>query len=381
VVLCLGGAVSLAVAQQRQAPAQSNGPRIALFSPSSENNSYWPQVFRIIAAVAEDLGFQFVPYSLGVQDRFARELAAIGALRANPAPEAVILPVVIGQGKRVLDVAETLALPIFIMGPLFPSELPELGGAPRTKYKRWTALFNWAEEQKGYALAAALITEARRARAFARDGKIHVIGLGGDPSWFGSGLRQAGLTRAIAEHADVALKQVVPTKWTAAEGRDLTAKLLRRFPEASVVWAASDQLGAGASEALLEAKRSLGKTAFTGGLDLSDLGLRLVMEGKFVATAASTMLSYAQVAVLTYDYLHAFDFAGELGTELAFPTYVATRANAREHVRLSRCLNSIDFRKFSKVYNKGLKRYDFSLEAFSAAAQNCPAEAESAHAR
>jgi ABC-type sugar transport system substrate-binding protein len=346
-------------------------PRIVFLSPNSEGNTYWPQVFRIIDQVAHSLGFEFVPYSFGVQDRFARQQDALRILSSQPRPHAVIASPVIGHSVVLLEAAQALSIPVFILGPLFPSELPAVGLAPRRKYGSWAALFNWAEEEKGHALGQALLQEALQQQAFASDGTIQVIGVGGDASWFGSGLRQAGLARAIAAQPKAVLKQVVPTRWTPAEGRQLTARLLMRYPQASVVWAASDQLGAGAAQALVEHGRTLGKNAFTGGLDLSGLGLDLVKQGRFVATAASSLLSYAQVAVLAYDYLQGLDFAGELGSTLEFPTLLATRLNVESHLRLSGCVQHIDFKAFSKFHRPALRRYDFSLGAYREAARPC----------
>lgn len=346
-------------------------PRIAFFAPNSEGNTYWPQVFRIMGLVAQSLGFDFLPYSFGVDDRFARVRDSLQALSTEPRPHAVIASVVIGQSKGLLEAAQALGIPVFILGPLFPAELPTIGGAPRRKYDRWAALFNWAEEQKGHALGRALLQAAQQHKTHASDGLIHVVGVGGDQSWFGSGLRQAGLQRAVAEFPKAVLKQVVPTQWTQREGRELTSRLLHRYPQASVVWAASDQLGAGAVQALIAAGKPPGKTAFTGGLDLSELGLDLVTQGQFVATAASSLLSFAQVAVLVYDYLQGLDFAAELGKEIEFPTSVATLDNAQQHTGLSRCLPRIDFKAFSKAHNPGLARYDFSFEAFRKAAKAC----------
>lgn len=346
-------------------------PRIAFFTPNSEGNTYWPQVFRIMGLVAQSLGFDFVPYSFGVQNRFARLRDSLQTLSMPPRPDAVIASVVIGQSKGILEAAQALGIPVFILGPLFPAELPTIGGGPRLHYRQWPAQFNWAEEQKGYALAKVLLQAAQQQNTFADDGNIHVVGLGGDASWFGSGLRQAGLKRAVDEHPRAVLKQVVPTRWTEAEGQQLTARLLERFPQASVFWAASDQLGAGAAQALIAAGKVPGKTVFTGGLDLSQLGLDLVTQGKFVATAASPLLSYAQVAILVYDYLRGLDFAAELGSEIEFPTSVATRDSAQQHLALSKCLPGIDFKAFSKAHHPNLARYDFSFEAFRKAAGAC----------
>ena len=345
-------------------------PRIAFFTPNSAGNTYWPQVFRIISLVAQSLGFEFIPYSFGVQNRFARLRESLQSLSSSR-PDAVIASVVIGQSKAILDAAQSLGIPVFIMGPLFPAELPTIGDSPRIHYANWPALFNWAEEQKGYVLAKTLLEAAQRQNAVATDGHMHIVGLGGDPSWFGSGLRQAGLKRAVAEHPNAILKQVVPTHWSQDEGQQFTSKLLARFPQTSVFWAASDQLGAGAVQALTEAGKMLGKTAFTGGLDLSELGLDLVAQGKFAATAATPLLSYAQVAILVYDYLQGHDFAAELGSEIEFPTSLATQDNVAQHLALGQCLPHIDFRSFSKAHNFYLTHYNFSFDAFRQAAGSC----------
>lgn len=346
-------------------------PRIVLLTPNAEGNTYWPQVFRIIERVSQTLDFEFAPYSFGVVDRYARRSAALRILATEPRPNAVIVPPVFGHSAALLEAAEALGIPMFLLGPLFPSELPGIGESPRKKYKSWAALFNQAEEEMGYALGKALLEAAEQQQAFTSDGAIQVIGVGGNPRWFGSDLRQSGLMRAVRGHPRAAFKQVVPTQWTQEEGRQLTAKLLKRYPQARVVWAASDQLGAGAAQALTEQGLTLGKNAFTGGLDLSALGLNLVREGKFVATAASTLLSYAQVAVLAYDHLHGFDVAERVGSTLEFPTLVATKANVDMHLRLSGCVQSIDFRNFSRVYRPTLGRFDFTLDAYRKAAGPC----------
>lgn len=369
--LLVGFAPLFAASPEVDTPLRFSRPRIVFLSPNSEGNTYWPQVFKILDKVASDLDFEFVPYSFGVDDRFTRAQEAIRVLNTNPRPQAVIASVVIGHSKPLLEAAESLHIPVFVLGPLFPAELPNLGGMPRKKYTSWIAEFDWAEEEKGYALGKELLIQATKQKAFASDGTIQVVALGGDPSWFGSGLRQAGLARAMEEHPKAVLKQIVPTHWSQTEARRLATKLTKRFPEATVFWAASDQLGAGVVQAFSDMGRQPGVSVFTGGLDLSDLGLDLVKNRKFVATTASTMLSYAAVAILVYDFIQGRDFADQLGTKITFPTYVAAPANVDQHLLLSRCFRSIDFKTFSMIRNKRLQLYDFSLEAYYSRLGTC----------
>src|SRR5687767_2125645 len=78
-------------------------PRIVFLTPDSPNNTYWPQVFRIVRNAADDLGFEFEPHSLGVTDRYARQDEALRILAAEPRPDAAIATVVIGHTRRIME--------------------------------------------------------------------------------------------------------------------------------------------------------------------------------------------------------------------------------------------------------------------------------------
>lgn len=368
--LVFAGATAVPARAQPRAP-EATRPRVVMLTPNSEHNTYWPQVFRIVGEVADDLGFDFVPFSLGVDDRFERLDASLRILRSLPRPDAVIASVVIGHSHRLLKEAEALGIPVFIMGPLFAKERARLGGLPGQRFSSWAALLSHAEEKKGYLLGRALLAAAAKARATGADGRIHVVGVGGDPSWFGSELRAEGLKRAVAEDPRAVLEQVVPTKWTVAEGRAITARLLKRYPDARVVWAASDQLGQGAVTALTAIGYAPGRDVFVGGLDLSQVGLSLVRKGDFVATVASTMLAHAETAIYVYDHLQGHSLEKDPGLVIEFQPYVATSDRLDEHARLSACLPAIDFSRLSKAKNPKLKRYDFSLPAYLQAAGDC----------
>jgi len=108
--------------------------------------------------------------------------------------------------------------------------------------------------------------------------------------------------------------------------------------------------------------------AVTGGLDLSELGLREVDSGRFVATVASSMSMWFERAVLVHDPVMGIDLGLDPGTVVRFPTLVATRSNVLQLTTLAARLPSLDARPFSKVTNPALKRYDFSPPALMPAA-------------
>jgi len=344
--------------------------RILFFSPTTEGNTYWPKVYRVLEAVASDLHISVVPYEFSVKDRFAKSIEGKEILKKPPVADGAIFSVAFGQTRPLLETAETLGIPAFIQGPLFSEELPEIGYLPRNKFDCWVGYFQQDEEKKGYLLAKKLIQAAQEKGALGEDERIHVAGVGGDRTWFGSKLRQNGLVRAVHEAHNAVLHQVVPTQWTQAEGRYVTKALLERYPEVSVVWAASDQLGIGAAKALEKSGRVLGSTGFTGGLDLSPSGLKSVCDGRLVATAANPLINYGRILIYLHDYINGYDFAAEEDTRIRLKPHLATKENAKRYLELTEKLEDIDFKSFSKVYNKQISEYDFSIERLLANISN-----------
>ena len=333
---------------------------IVFFYPTSEENTYWPQVLEVLNSVAADLDIVLEPHGFDVNNRFSKSLTGAAILRREPRPDGAILSVAFGQSEALLQITEELKIPTLLQGPLFPDELEQLGSRPRNRYSSWVGYFYQNEEEKGYQLGKILIQEASNRAACGEDGRIHVVGIGGDLTWFGSSQRNSGLIRAVSENPQAVLHQVVPSNWTVTDGQRIAAALLERYPETSVIWTASDQLAVGAAKALKQAGKQLGKTGFTGGLDLSPVGFQQVENGSFVATTGSPLLAWGQVLIYLYDYLNGKDFAIDPGAEFSMENGTATPATLAFYREVSQSYRQLDFRSFSKVYRPDLQRYDFS---------------------
>lgn len=343
-------------------------PRIVMITPSSPTNSYWPSVFRVINSVARDLDYHFEHVDVGVKDRFIQNDLAIKIMEGPNRPDALIIVVAIGNTKPILDVAERLKIPVIIQGPLWPFEIKTVG-LPREKYKQYIALVQQEEVLKGYMSAKLLFTKAMANKHLAADGKIHLLAIGGQKRWVGSTQREEGMQKALKEFPMIELKQISPGKWDTAEAKVLTTKMLARFPESSIVWAASDAMAEGAMQAF-EAK---GKSAASGkvyvsGIDMAEFGLRNVIAGRSVGTAAMSVLGMGEMMVYIYDYLMGKDFVKEIGTTIEPETLLATPENANQLLELVNRVDKIDYKLFSKVYNPNLKKYDFKYHTLLDAA-------------
>ncbi len=340
--------------------------RIVVFTPTTRGNAYWPEVYRILEAAAEDLDIKLLGHEFDVGDRFAKHTEGLRILRDTPDIDGAIFSVAFGQARPLVEEAQTQGFPVMIQGPLFPSEWDELGGGPRRHFDQWIGYFFQDEEEKGYRLARELLARAVGAGAEGAtdDENLRVAGIGGDPSWEGSARRERGLRRAVAEVPKAELLQIVPTQWSQREGRRVASGLLSRYQDVSVIWAASDQLAIGAATAARTAGIKIGSDVWIGGLDLSTFGLEEVKAGRLSATVASPLFSYAEVLIYLYDYIHGHDFADEVGTEISFTVHTATEHNAEAYLELYSSYDAIDLGELSKVRNPGRREYDFSLESY-----------------
>lgn len=315
---------------------------VAVFTPTTEDNTYWPEVHSVMRAAADSLGIEVTFFEFHVGDRFTRAEEGPRILRRDPRPDAAVFSVAFGQTMPLVETAEALDIPFFLNGPLFPEEMEELGGEPRSDYENWIGYFREDEQQKGYLLARLLIEAVRDKRNADQDSTVRIAGVSGDQLWHGTALREAGLREAVAEDAGAELTQIVPTRWTPAEGREMARRLQQRYPDMDAIWAASDQLALGVSQANAD--------VITGGLDLSRAGLEAVRDGTLNATVAASPIIWAEVLVHLHDYLHGMDFRDRVGTQMYFQPDVATESNAGDIIEEREDYETIDFRRYSRYY-------------------------------
>ena len=346
---------------ERTRPQPTAAFKIGFFNPSSPWNTYWPQVFFAIEQVAHDLGFQFLHYDLGADDRMAGEIEIKRVLSSDVKLDAIMSSTTINGAKRILAHTQIRKIPVIFEGPLFPQEMRALGLDAKTiRPDYWLGTWHQNEIENGYQLAKLLIARARAKRAFASDGKIQILAVGGTRSWFGSHMREAGLKKAVAEEKDAVILQIIPSDWTTEKSLLLSTKMLERFPEASVIWATSDQTAVGAAQALKKAGKVLGKNAFTGGIDFSAKGLEMVKSGEFETTVGTPLSYYAKIAVYLYDYISKAYSPNRSPPNLVGEVYVATKDNLQEYSLANQVVAELDFKDFSMKYRPELLDYDFT---------------------
>jgi ABC-type sugar transport system substrate-binding protein len=339
---------------------------VAFINPGKSDEIYWLTVTRAMEAAAQDLGIKFeVMYAERQHPRvfeFAREIAARPAAAR---PDYVVVTNDYSTGPELLRLLDGAGIKTFLAfsGIAEPADRV-LTGMPREKFRGWLGSLEPHAEEAGYLTAKALIERGRHAGARAADGRLHLLAISGDRSTPSSIRRSEGMRRAVNEAGDVVLDQEVYGAWNREKAAEQSEWLFQRHPQARLVWAGNDLMAFGAMQVWEKRGGKPGKDAWFSGINTSAEAMQAVRSGRLEALAGGHFICAAWALVMLYDYEHGRDFAAAEGLELnqsMFTLFSPTRAERFMKRFGDLRFDSVDFRRFSKVLNPRLKRYDFNF--------------------
>lgn len=254
---------------------------------------------------------------------------------------------------KAVEIAEENEIPIFIMNSGFQKE--DHMGKPRENYKYWIGEMLPDDEKAGYILANILIDEERKGN---RNKKVVMGALEGNIADEASIERKKGLKRAVNSMYNVELKQIIPANWEIETAGEKYKNMVRRYPNLSILWCASDGMALGA----VKESYKIGYPIVTGGVDWTKEGLEAVENGKITASIGGHFMEGGWVAVLLYDYYHGVDFK-DIDIDFKSDMMAVTSKNVKEiRAKIAReKWKTINFKKFSR-YNCGREYiYNFRL--------------------
>lgn len=265
------------------------------------------------------------------------------------------------MGAQEIALAERLGVPVFLVNAGMLERDRSQAGAPRERHKGWLGEMLPDEARAGRELAEALLEEARRRRLLGGNLPVEMLALGGQEVTSSGVGRNQGLLAFVEGQSEVRLPQVVPSHYNPDLARSRVRPMLRRYPEARMLWCASDQVALAAWESASQEGRSL----ILGGINWHPAAIQAVQQGRMTATVGGHVLEGAFALVLLFDHHHGVDFASE-GTVWRTRMLVLNRRNVDRLAPLlvTRSWHRLDFRALSRVKNPALRRHDFSLAPF-----------------
>jgi ABC-type sugar transport system substrate-binding protein len=336
---------------------------VAFINPGKSDEIYWVTATQGMQAVARSLGMAFeVQYA---QREHLKTLDIAREMIGRPAgkrPEYIVITNDYAVGGELLKIIDGAGVKSFLAYSSIPADQRRDIGAPRTKYKGWLGSLEPRAEDAGYLTARALIKRGKQEKAFAPDGKLHMLAIAGDRSTPSSINRNQGMLRAVAEDGMVVLEQEVYAAWTREKAAEQAEWLYQRYPSVKLVWAGNDLMAFGAMAVWEKRGGKPGVDAWFSGVNTSTEALEAVKSGRLTSLAGGHFITGAWSLVMIYDYHHGRDFADE-GLELERPMFAEfTPPLANRYLeRFSNGFESVDFSAYSKAKNSQLKHYNFGF--------------------
>ncbi|HEX2829381.1 MAG TPA: ABC transporter substrate-binding protein [Burkholderiales bacterium] len=336
---------------------------VAFINPGKSDEIYWVTATQSMRTAADSLGMRFeVQYAerehLKTLD-IAREMVSRPP-RARP--EYIVITNDYGVAGELLKIVDGAGIKTFLAYSSIPADQRGPLGSPRTVFKGWLGSLEPRAEDAGYLTARALIAQGIKAKAYAPDGKLHMIAIAGDRSTPSSIKRNEGMRRAVAENARVVLEQEVYAAWTRDKAAEQSAVLFQRYPHARLIWAGNDLMAFGAMQSWEKRGGTPGVDAWFSGINTSTEALESIRSGRMTALAGGHFVTGAWAMVMIYDYHRGRDFTGE-GLELERSMFAQFDPALAERYlqRFGNGFSGVDFRRYSKALNPKVQRYDFGF--------------------
>ena len=346
------------VGQSVTAQEQQRIPlKIVLVSPNDNDEDFWGQVHSFAKASAEDLGIDLTVVLNEAGNRYSYLALIKKVMSAQSKPDAILAILYRGISANILQLSNEYKVPIFIINSPPPEDSAATIGLPRQYFKNYLGLLAPNEKKVGYLLAKHLIQVAR---ANHPSQVIEVVGISGTRDSTAARQRNAGLRAAAAEQDNVVLKQIVYGHWEAENAHRKARLLLDRYVNLAIIWNASDLMALSAAQAI---RQSPYQNILSGGVDWTKEAIFAVNRGRLAASIGGHFTDGGFALVMLYDYFNGIDFKQDPGltSDSSLALLHSTNIHQYYDFLIQQNWQAVNFRKYSKVYQPAIKKYNFSF--------------------
>ncbi|WP_439888516.1 ABC transporter substrate-binding protein [Pseudomonas sp. MBLB4123] len=354
--LVLLASCEAALAAPAKAEAGVPGASVVFLNPGYSDEPFWVGYSDFMQAAATSLGMRLrVIY--GERDPKLLLSNARQVLADAEQPDYLLFVNEMYTGPELLRLFADSRIKLFSLHSTLTPEQQALVGGTREHYGNWIGSLVPNDKEAGYLMGKALIAKlgGRAGEMLAFSGVRHT------PS---ATLREDGLRQALAEHPEVKLQQLVYGKWARQRAYQQAQLLLPRYPNASLVWAANDEMAFGAMRAARELDRHPGRDLHFSALNNSEEVLQARISGSLCVLAGGHFTLGGWAMVLLHDYHAGQDFAQRGGKDRVDGVF--SLLDEKRAAALAKRLRvpgyGLDFRRFSALYRPQLSNYRFSVE-------------------
>jgi ABC-type sugar transport system substrate-binding protein len=334
---------------------------VLFLNPGSPREAFWTSYSQFMQAAADDLRMDLrIEYS----DRTSE--VTIGqareALLGPNRPDYLVFVNEENVAPQILRLAKSSGVKLFLVNNALSQDQMRLLGARPDKYPDWVGSLVPNDEEGGYLMLKELI---RLHPPVAPGQMIDLLAFSGLKITPSAQLREKGMRRALAEHPEVRLRQLVYGGWNRERAYEQARLLFKRYPQTSLVWSANDEMAFGVMQAFEETGGKPGKDALFGTINNSPAALHALLDNRLSVLLGGHFTLGGWALVQLHDYNQGVDVSQYGGRDRQIPLLqVIDGAQAKRLLAMGGARNfGVDFHKLSAKGQPMSYRYPFSLQA------------------
>lgn len=326
---------------------------VVFLNPGLSNETYWVSYSQFMQAAAKDLGLDLrVRYA--ERDSHTTLVQAREELQGRERPDYLVLVNEQYVAPQILRIAQGSGVKLLVVNNALTADQMQLLGS-RTGIDLIGSLVA-DDEQAGYLMLKDMLRQHGRV---APGESLDLLAFSGIKTTPVALLREQGMHRALAEHPEVRLRQVVYGEWSRERAFEQATQLFKRYPQTALVWSANDQMALGAMQAFQDSGRVPGKDALFSAINSSPEILQARLDGRLSSLVAGHFTVGRWAMVLIHDDANGVDIGAHGGRDRQEALFqLIDAAQAR---RLLGPMPTVNFRALSALGKPESYRYPFSM--------------------
>ncbi|WLH09528.1 ABC transporter substrate-binding protein [Pseudomonas lurida] len=334
--------------------AMAHATSVVFLNPGTSTETFWVSYAQFMQAAAKDLGLDLrVRYS--ERDTNNTLVQAREALQGSERPDYLVLVNEQYVAPQILRMAEGSGVKLLVVNSALTADQMQLLGS-RSGIQLIGSLVA-DDEQAGYLMLSDLL---RQHGPVAPGQSLDLLAFSGSKTTPVAQLREPGMRRALAEHPEVRLRQLVYGEWSRQRAFEQATLLFKRYPQTALVWSANDQMALGAMQALQASGGMPGKDALFSAVNSSPEILQARLEGQVSSLVAGHFTVGGWAMVLINDDAKGVDIGAYGGRDRQLALFQLIDAGQAR--RLLGPTPSVNFRALSAQGKPTSYRYPFSLQ-------------------
>ncbi|MBZ9783684.1 ABC transporter substrate-binding protein [Pseudomonas sp. REP124] len=333
---------------------------VLFLNPGNTREVFWISYSQFMQAAAKDLGMDLhIEYCDRDPDLMVSKAREV--LLGSKRPDYLVFVNEQYIAPEILRLAKGSGVKLFIVNNALTQDQMRLLGTRPDKYPDWIGSLVPNDEEGGYLMLKELI----RLRGPVPAGEyIDLLAFSGLKITPSAQLREKGMRRALAEHPEVRLRQLVYGGWTHERAYEQAKLLFKRYPQTALVWSANDEMGFGVMRAFEESGGKPGKDALFGTINNSPAALHALLDNRLSVLLGGHFSLGGWALVQLHDYDEGVDVSQYGGRDRQIPLLqLIDRAQAKRLLAMGTAPDfGVDFHKLSAKGRPTSYRYPFSLQ-------------------